>query len=92
MKRHLTPHYRHRFPAPIISHTVWLSHEFSLSLRDVELILAGHGIDVSDETIRRWCKKFGANFADCLGRRRPRPGDKWHLEDVSRTYFRSWRC
>ncbi len=34
------PHYRHRFPAEIISHAVWLYHVFSLSLRDVELILA----------------------------------------------------
>jgi hypothetical protein len=31
---------RHRFPAEIISHAVWLYHVFSLSLRDVELILA----------------------------------------------------
>ena len=27
---------RHRFPAEIISHAVWLYHVFSLSLRDVE--------------------------------------------------------
>ena len=32
--------YRHRFPAEIISHAVWLFHVFSLSLRDVELLLA----------------------------------------------------
>ena len=31
---------RHRFPAEIISHAVWLYHVFGLSLRDVELILA----------------------------------------------------
>jgi putative transposase len=57
------PHYRHRFPAEIISHAVWLYHVFSLSLRDVELILAGRGVDITYETIRRWCKKFGAAFA-----------------------------
>src|SRR6516225_6968572 len=73
---------RHRFPAEIISHAVWLYHVFSLSLRDVELILAERGADISCETIRRWCEKFGANFADCLRRRRPRPGDKWHLDEV----------
>ncbi len=37
------PHYRHRFPAEIISHAVWLYHVFSLSLRDVELVLAERG-------------------------------------------------
>ena len=34
-----------RFPAEIISHAVWLYHVFSLSLRDVELILAERGVD-----------------------------------------------
>ena len=82
MKPPPNPHYRHRFPAEIISHAVWLYHVFSLSLRDVELILAERGADISCETIRRWCEKFGANFADCLRRRRPRPGDKWHLDEV----------
>ena len=36
----------------------------------------------SPETVRRWCKKFGASFADRLRRHRPRPGDKWHLDEV----------
>src|SRR3954451_17286577 len=80
MKRDPNPHYRHRFPAEIISHAVWLYHVFSLSFRDVELMLAERGIFVSYETVRRWCKKFGQTFAMRLGRRRPRPGDKWHLD------------
>jgi transposase-like protein len=49
------PHYRHRFPAEIISHAVWLNHVFSLSLQDVELILAERGVDITYETIRRCC-------------------------------------
>ncbi len=34
-------------------------------------------------TIRRWCQKFGQQFANELRRRRPRPGDKWHLDEVT---------
>jgi putative transposase len=86
------PHYRHRFPAEIIGHPVGLYHVFSLSLRDVELLLAEVGVVASCETVRRWCEKFGQTFANRLRRRRPRPGDKWHLDGVSRTHFRSWRC
>jgi putative transposase len=82
MKPPPDPHYRHRFPAEIISHAVWLYHVFGLSLRDVELLLAERGIVVSYETVRRWCKKFGQSFADRLRRRRPRPGDKWHMDEV----------
>jgi len=73
---------RHRFPAEIISHAVWLYHVFSLSLRDVELILAERGVIVTRESIRHWCRKFGAGFASRLRRRRPRPGDTWHLDEV----------
>ncbi len=73
---------RHRFPAEIISHAVWLYHVFSLSLRDVELILAERSVAVTHESVRRWCLKFGQEFARKLRKRRPRPGDTWHLDEV----------
>jgi putative transposase len=40
------------------------------------------GIVVSHETIRQWCGKFGQTYANALRRRRARPGDKWHLNEV----------
>lgn len=40
------------------------------------------GVVVSDETIRRWYAKFGQTYANQLRRRRARPGDKWHLDQV----------
>ncbi len=73
---------RHRFPGEVISHAVWLYYRFLLSYRDVEELLAERGIAVSYETVRRWCRKFGQMFADGVRRRRPRPGDKWHLDEV----------
>jgi transposase-like protein len=48
-----------RFPAEIINQAVWLYHCFSLSLREVELILAARGVVVSYETIRDWSLRFG---------------------------------
>jgi putative transposase len=75
---------RHRFPGEIISHAVWLYYRFLLSYRDVEELLAERGSAVSDETIRRWCRKFGQTFADGLRRRRSRPGDTWHVDEVQR--------
>jgi putative transposase len=81
MSEHATyPGYR--FPAEIISHAIWLYHVFSLSLRDVELILAERGITVTHESIRQWGLRFGAGFARKLRRRRPKPGDTWHLDEV----------
>src|SRR3712207_6051438 len=72
----------YRFRAEVIRHAVWMYHVFSLSLRDVELLLAERGVVVSHESIRRWGVTFGPDFARRLSRRRPRPGDTWHLDDV----------
>ncbi len=78
-----TPSYKgFRFPQEIISHAVWLYHRFSLSFRDVEELLFARGIEVTYETIRQWCRRFGQTYANQLRRRRPHPGDKWHLDEV----------
>jgi putative transposase len=72
----------HRFPVEIISHGVWLYYRFCLSYRDVEELLFTRGVSVTYEAIRKWCRKFGQQYANQLRRRRPRPGDKWHLDEV----------
>ena len=72
----------HRFPGEIISHGVWLSYRFTLSYRDVEELLCERGITVSHEAVRQWCRKFGQAYANQRRRQRPRPGDKWHLDEV----------
>jgi putative transposase len=71
-----------RFPAEIIGHAVWLYHRFTLSFRDSEDLLAERGIIVTHETIRQWCLRFGQEYANSIRRRRPQPGDKWHLDEV----------
>ena len=71
-----------RFPQEIISHAVWLYFRFNLSFRDIEDILAERGIIVSYETVRQWSRKFGQTYANQLRRRRAKPGDKWHLDEV----------
>jgi putative transposase len=72
----------YRFPAEIISHCVWLYFRFCLSFRDVQEMMLERGVQVSHETIRLWCLKFGAEYARRLRRRRSRPGDRWHLDEV----------
>src|SRR5258705_4880080 len=75
-------YHRHRFPAEIISHCVWLYFRFALNFRDVEELMAVRGVSISDETVREWCFKFGQTYANGLRRRSPRPGDQWHLDEV----------
>jgi putative transposase len=71
-----------RYPVEIISHCVWLYHRFPLSFREVEELMMERGVVVTYETIRQWCRKFGQTYANGLRRRRARPGDKWHLDEV----------
>src|SRR4029434_1903381 len=86
----------HRFLAEIISHGVWLYFRCCLSDRDVEELMAERGIILTYEAVRYWCRKFGQAYANQLRHRRPRPGDKWHLDEVfltirgERHYF--WRA
>jgi putative transposase len=74
---------RHRFPAGVIAHAVWLYFRFPLSLRMVEDMLAARGVIVSHQTVRLWAEKFGRHFANDIRRRSAgRLGDKWHLDEV----------
>lgn len=61
---------------------MWLYFGFPLSLRLVEEMLLERGIVVSYETIRRWGKKFGPNYARRLRRKQARRDDIWHLDEV----------
>src|SRR5215207_8836711 len=77
-----SPYRGYRFPAEVIAHAVWLYFRFHLSFRDVQDLLAERGVVVSHEAICQWCYTFGPTFAAGLRRRRARPGDKWHLDEV----------
>ena len=80
--RSISLYHRHRFPAEIISHCVWLYFRFALSFRDVEEMLAMRGVSLSYETVREWCLKFGQTYANGLRHKSPQHGDRWHLDEV----------
>jgi len=71
-----------RYPREIIAYAVWVYHRFALSTADVEDLLAERGVIVSREATRLWVNRFGQYFAQCVRRDRPRPNDKWHLDEV----------
>ncbi|WP_108881217.1 IS6 family transposase [Anderseniella sp. Alg231-50] len=73
---------RHRFPAEVIQHAVWLYFRFTLRFRDVEDFLAERGLDISYESIRYWVLKFGKQYARGIDRRRSSPSCRWHLDEV----------
>jgi len=72
----------YRFPPEIIQRAIWLYYRFTLSLRDVEELLAERGIEVTYETIRQWGIRFGPAIARDLRSRRPRPHSRWHMDEM----------
>jgi hypothetical protein len=72
----------YRFPPEIIHQAIWLYLRFTLSLRDVEDLLAERGVAVSYETVRRWVNHFGPRIAADLRKRRLKPHTTWHLDEV----------
>src|SRR6266850_333786 len=87
---------RHRFPPTVVQHAVWLYLRFTLSYRDVEELLAQRGLDLSYESVRCWVLKFGPMIARRLRQRRPRPSDRWHLDEmvvrIGRKRMYLWRA
>ena len=72
----------YRFPKSIISYAVYLYHRFLLSYRDVQELLFERGIDISHETVRAWCAKFGPELAETLRHRKPKRGRSWHMDEM----------
>ena len=54
----------YRFPPEIIDQAIWLYLRFTLSLRDVEDLLAERGVAVSYETVRRCVSQNASIFAN----------------------------
>ena len=73
---------RHRLPPDVIRYAVWLYFRFTLSIRDVEELLAQRGIEASREAVRCWVIKFGPLIAANLRRRRCSPTGRWHLDEM----------
>ena len=82
MKTSIRLYKRHRFPPQIIQYAVWLYHRFSLSHRDIEDLLAERGINVTYETIRLWCNRFGPEYATRLRRKHRGYGDTFFIDEV----------
>ena len=72
----------HCFPPVTIRHAIWLYARFTLSVRDVEKMLAEWVLDVSYETVRRWFLKIGSVIAASLRRTRPKPNNHWHIDEM----------
>ena len=73
---------RYRFPSEIIQYTVWLYYRFNLSHRDIEDLLAERGINVTYESIRLWCNRFGPKYAARLKKKHQGYGDTFFIDEV----------
>jgi transposase-like protein len=55
---------------------------YGLSYRDVEELLAEHGVEVDHVTIYRWVQTFTAEFIDAARSARRSTGDRWFVDET----------
>ncbi len=72
----------YRFPPDVIKPAVWRHFQFTLSLRDVEELLAQRGVEVSYETIRCWVNHFVSLIAANIRRRRGPSTGRWRPDEI----------
>ena len=82
MNETTSPYFGFRHPGEIISHSVWLYHRFTLSFRNVEEIMVSRGVDVTYESVRQWCLRFGQEYANRIRAKERREGYIWHFDEV----------
>ncbi len=70
-------------PKSIIGYAVRHYYRYKLSLRDVSEMLLERGVEVTYETIRKWCIVWGSLHARAIRRKRGSSfKDKWHIDEV----------
>ena len=75
----------YRFPPEAIHQAIWLYLRFTLSLRDVEDLLAERGIAVSYGTVRKLGQPLRADDRAHLRTRRPKPhATRWLQSSMRR--------
>jgi len=71
-----------RFPREVISVAVRWYLRYGLSYRDVEELLAEHGVTVDDVTVYRWVQRFTPEFIEAVRLARQAPGDRWFADET----------
>jgi transposase-like protein len=71
-----------RFPPEVISVAVRWYLRYGLSDRDVEELLAEHGITVDHVTVYRWVQRFTPEFIEAARPCRHVPGDRWFVDET----------
>ncbi len=72
----------YHFPKSSVAYAVYLYHRFLVLHRDVQGLLLERGVDVSRETVRGWCGKFGPDLDEALRHRRPGRRRTWRLGEM----------
>lgn len=72
----------YRYPKTVIAHAVYFYYRLPISYRDVQELLFKRDIDVSHETVRAWCAKFGPALAEAVRQGKPKRGRIWHLDEM----------
>ena len=80
-----------RFPADVIVLAVRWYLRFGLSYRNVEELLAEHGVEVDHVAIYRWVQRFTPLLAEAARPCRHAVGNRWHADETYVKVAGQWR-
>ena len=70
------------FPKPVILHAIYFYLRYSVSLRDLEEILAERGVIVDHATLNRWVVKFSPLVAIEAHKRKRPSAVSWRMDET----------
>lgn len=71
-----------QFPKHVILHAVFFYLRYSVSLRDLEEILAERGVVVDHATLNRWVVKFSPLIAIEAQKRKSKTAESWRMDET----------
>ena len=83
--------HKRQFAAEIIVTCVRWYLPFSLSLRDVEELMAERGLSVDHTTIWRWTQTYAPEVQRCLRGQLKAKGSTWHMDETFVRIAGRWR-
>ncbi len=70
-----------QFPRDVILYAVFFYLRYAVSYRDLEEILAEHGVHVDHATLNRWVVKYASALASAVQRRKAQTAPSWRLDE-----------
>ena len=69
-------------PKPLILQCVGWYCSYALSYRNVDEMMAEHGLVIDHSTLNRWVVHYAPTLEKAFQKKKIRPGDRWQMDET----------